>query len=203
MKQATIELIKGLWKENPTFRMLIGMCAPLAITNMVFNGIMMGLATTFVLVLSGLVVSLIKNIVPHKVRIPVFVVIIATFVTVADYYIAAYYPDTHRVLGLYLPLIVVNCLILARIEAFASKMPVFKSFMDALGMGIGFTLALVIISSVREILGFGTWLGIKAMPASYQPMSIMIQPAGAFITLGLIIALINIISRKKTSGDSA
>ena len=153
------DFIKGLWKQNPVFRLILGMCPTLAVTNMAINGLVMGLATLFVLVGSAFFVSLIRKRVPSKIRIPVFIVIIATFVTVADYTLAAFTPTIHKVLGIYVPLIVVNCIILGRMEAFAKNQSLISSIIDALGMGIGFTWGLILLGSIREIIGFGTLFG--------------------------------------------
>ena len=191
--KALDDFVQGLWKMNPIFRLVLGMCPTLAVTNMVVNGLAMGLATTFVLICSGFIVSLIRKLVPKQVRIAVYIVIIATFVTIADFFLAAYFPDIHKVLGLYVPLIVVNCIILGRMEAFASHNPVHRSLSDAFGMGIGFTWALVLLSAIREVLGFGTLVGITVLA---NPATVMILPAGAFFSLGLIIALMNIIGEK-------
>jgi len=183
--------IKGLWQENPVFRLLLGMCPTLAVTNYVKNGIAMGVAVIFVLVCSSVIISSFRRQIPSQVRIPTFIVLIATFVTLADYFLKANFPDISKQLGPYVPLIVVNCIILGRAEAFASKHPVFHSLLDALGMGIGFTLALVILSSVRELLGVGSILGFKILGDWYTPWVVMILPAGAFITLGILLGLIN------------
>jgi electron transport complex protein RnfE len=193
----TQNFMKGLWKENPVFRLLLGMCPTLAVTNAAINGVAMGLATLFVLVSSGLIVSLLKGFIPSRVRIPSYIIIIATFVTVVDYSFAAFMPEIHKVLGIYVPLIVVNCLILGRMEAFASKNPLKDSLADAFGMGFGFTLALTTLGIIREFLGFGALFGVKILGSSYPGMLVMKLPTGAFITLGLIIALINFIGRKK------
>lgn len=191
------DFIKGLWKQNPVFRLILGMCPTLAVTNAAINGLTMGLATLFVLVASGLFVSLIRHLIPKKIRIPCYIVIIATFVTIADYFIAAYYPAIHKVLGIYVPLIVVNCIILGRMEAFAGKFPLKNSLADAFGMGLGFTWALVLLSIVREFLGFGTIFGLKILGSWYPQMIVMKLPTGAFITLGLLIALMNIIRKHR------
>lgn len=181
----------GLLNENPTFRLLLGMCPTLAITKAASSGLGMGLATTFVLVFSNLVVSLLRNIIPEKVRIPSFVVVIATFVTIIDLMIKAFLPALSSTLGIYIPLIVVNCIIFARAESFASKNPVLPSVADGLGMGLGFTLALVMLSSVREIIGTGCWFGMQIMPEGYQPMAIATSPSGGFIFLGLLLLAVN------------
>ena len=185
------EMTKGIWKENPVLVQLLGLCPTLAVTTKAVFGLSMGLATTFVLVCSSVVVSFIRKIVPSQVRIAVFTVIIATFVTVADYFLKAQFPDISKALGPYVPLIVVNCIILGRQEAFASKQPVFKSLVDAIGMGIGFALSLVILGLFREILGFGTMFDINVMPAGFTKWIIMALPAGAFLGLGLIITAFN------------
>lgn len=181
----------GVLNENPTFRMVLGMCPTLALTTAAINGIGMGLATTFVLVGSNLVISLLKSFIPQKIRIPAFVVVIATFVTVVSMIMQAFLPELNKSLGIYIPLIVVNCIILARAEAFASRNPVHLSIIDGLGMGIGFTLALVLLGSIREILGAGTWFGIPFFPDGFSPAVIMILPPGGFITLGLVLGLLN------------
>ncbi len=191
------QFIEGLWKQNPVFRLILGMCPTLAVTNAAINGLTMGLATLFVLITSSLVVSLIRKLIPPKVRIPCFIVIIATFVTIADYVLAATVPAVHKVLGIYVPLIVVNCIILGRMEVFASKNKLTSSLSDAFGMGIGFTWGLIILASLRELLGFGTIFGLTILGSWYPQMLIMKLPAGAFISLGFLIALMNIISRKR------
>ncbi len=183
--------MNGLLNENPTFRLLLGMCPTLAITQAASNGLGMGLATTFVLVFSNLVVSMLRNIIPEKVRIPSYVVVIATFVTIIDLMIKAFLPSLSSTLGIYIPLIVVNCIIFARAESFASKNPVIPSIADGLGMGLGFTLALTLLSSVREIIGTGTWFGMQMMPEGYQPMAIATSPSGGFIFLGLLLLVVN------------
>jgi len=183
--------IKGLWKDHPVFRQLLGMCPALAVTTSSMNGISMGLAVIFVLFFSSLVVSLIKKIVPHQVRIAVYTVIIATFVTIVDLFLKAQFPEISRSLCPYIPLIIVNCIILGRCEAFASKNTVRSSLRDALGMGVGFTWGLFILGSIREIFGAGSILGIRIMPVNYNPLIIMILPAGAFLVLGLLVAVMN------------
>ncbi|MCK4912928.1 MAG: electron transport complex subunit E [Candidatus Omnitrophica bacterium] len=183
--------IKGLWKDHPVFRQLLGMCPALAVTTSSMNGISMGLAVIFVLFFSSLVVSLIKKIVPHQVRIAVYTVIIATFVTIVDLFLKAQFPEISRSLGPYIPLIIVNCIILGRCEAFASKNNIRSSLRDALGMGIGFCWGLFILGSIREIFGAGSILGTRILPANYNPLVIMILPAGAFLVLGLLVAVMN------------
>lgn len=182
---------KGIWRENAVFRLLLGLCPTLAVTTSAENGLGMGLATAFVLVCSNMVVSLLRKLIPAKVRIPAFIVIIASFVTVVQLCMEAYAYDMYKALGIFIPLIVVNCLILGRAEAFASKNGFVISIIDGLGMGAGFTLALFVLGGVREILGSGALLGFSLFGASYQPFLLMILPPGAFITLGLLLAGMN------------
>ncbi|NLY53342.1 MAG: electron transport complex subunit E [Firmicutes bacterium] len=193
------EFRRGLVKENPTFSLLLGMCPTLAVTTAAANGLGMGLATTAVLTASNLLISLIRNVVPNKIRIPVYVVVIASFVTVVDLVMQAFLPGLHAVLGLFIPLIVVNCIILQRAEAFASQHGPLDSIADGLGMGLGFTGALTILGSIREIIGAGTIFGKAIFGASYQPMLIMILAPGAFLTLGLLIALLNYLRMRRSA----
>lgn len=193
------EFVKGLWNENPVFRQLLGLCPTLAVTNAVINGFAMGIATTFVLIFSSLVVSSIKKLIPSQVRIASYIIIIATFVTMADRFMAAFFPPISKSLGPYVPLIVVNCIILGRQEAFSSKNSVGRSLIDTLGMSSGFVLAMLILSSIREILGMGTFLGHQVMGAWFKPWIIMILPPGAFITLGILLAIALQIERKTKS----
>ena len=195
-KSIKAEYIKGLWDENPVFRQLLGLCPTLAVTGTVITGIAMGLATTFVLILSSLVVSTIKKIIPAQVRIASYIVVIASFVTIADQVLKAYFYSISEALGPYVPLIVVNCIILGRQEAFSSKNSVGRSLIDALGMSTGFILALVVLSSIREILGAGTFLGFQVMGSWFKPWIIMILPAGAFITLGILLGIALLIESK-------
>jgi len=181
---------------------MIGMCPTLAVTTTATNGLAMGLSVAFVLVCSSAMISLLRRQIPSEVRIPCYIVIIATFVTVADLFLAAFLPSIHRVLGLFVPLIVVNCIILGRAEAFASKMPVSRSILDALGMGLGFTMALVILGSIRELLGFGTLFGTRIMWEGFTEWVIMILPPGAFFTLGLLVGLINWLSTNLSKGSA-
>lgn len=190
------EFVKGLWDENPVFRQLLGLCPTLAVTGTVITGMAMGLATTFVLIFSSLVVSSIKKLIPNQVRIASYIVIIATFVTIADQFMAAFFPPISKALGPYVPLIVVNCIILGRQEAFSSKNTVGRSFIDALGMSSGFVLALLILSSIREILGSGTLVGFQVMGPWFKPWIIMILPPGAFLALGILLGLALLIERK-------
>jgi H+/Na+-translocating ferredoxin:NAD+ oxidoreductase subunit E len=195
-KSLAQEYLKGLWDENPVFRQLLGMCPTLAVTNAVVNGIAMGLAASFVLILSSVVVASIKKLIPSQVRIASYIVIIASFVTIADRFMAAYFPPISKALGPYIPLIVVNCIILGRQEAFSSKNTVGRSLIDSLGMSTGFILALLVLSSIREILGAGTFLGHQVLGAWFKPWTIMILPAGAFLTLGLLLGLALLIESK-------
>ncbi|MBU5455440.1 electron transport complex subunit RsxE [Caproiciproducens sp. MSJ-32] len=188
----------GLIKENPIFVQLIGMCSVLAVTSSAVNGLAMGLAVTGVLVGSNLVISLLRKVIPDKIRIPAFVVVIATFVTIVEMFMKAYTQDLYNALGIFIPLIVVNCIILARAEAFASKNGVLASVVDGLGMGLGYTLALLILGSLREILGAGSIFGKQLFGSSFEPALIFIMPPGAFILLGILIAIFNTIRKKKS-----
>ena len=181
----------GIVTENPTFRLVLGMCPTLAITTTVSNGLGMGLAATFVLICSNLVISLLRNFIPDKIRIPAFIVVIATFVTIVQLLLQAFIPALYESLGVFIPLIVVNCIIFARAESFASKNPPLESACDGLGMGLGFTLAITLLSAIRELLGSGTLLGIQVMPDGYQPMAIITQAPGGFIMLGLLMVVMN------------
>lgn len=191
------EFTKGLLKENPTLVTLLGMCPTLAITTMASNAIGMGAAATFVLICSNAAISLLKRVIPKQVRLPSYIVIIAGFVTLVGLLLQAYVPAVYSALGIYLPLITVNCIILGRAEMFAGKNKVLPSILDGAGMGIGFTLALLTVGSVREILGSGSWFGIKICPDFIQPMTIFILPAGGFFVLGCVIALVNKIANRK------
>ena len=193
MKQLRI-LLNGLMKENPVFVLLLGMCPTLGVSSSAINGIGMGLATTFVLVMSNILVSMVAGFIPDKVRIPSYVVIIATFVTIVQLVMQAYVPALYASLGLFIPLIVVNCIVLGRAEAFASKNSVFDSMLDGLGMGIGFTLALTLLGSIREILGTGKVFGLTIFPENYGSLIFVLAP-GAFIVLGYLIAIINKIKK--------
>lgn len=191
------DFIKGLWKENPVFVQVLGMCPTLAVTTSLINGLSMGLATTFVLVASGLAISSLRKLIPDQVRIASFMIVISSFVTVVKLLFEAHIPAISSQLGPYLPLIVTNCIILGRQEAFASKKPVSRSLLDALGMGIGFALALVILGSVRELFYQGTIGGVQVLGSWYKSMIIMVQPAGAFISLSLLVGLFQRISGRK------
>lgn len=201
--QSTDDFIKGLWKENPVFVQMLGMCPALAVTNSATNALAMGLATTFVLLGSNLVVATIRNAVPKQVRIVTYILVIATFVTVVDYAIAAISLDLHKALGAFISLIVVNCLILGRAEAFASKNGVLRSLLDALGMGLGFTLALLMLGSVREVLGSGSLFGVSLFGPSFEPWVIMILPPGGFIMLGLILLTFNWLRQRRVASAQA
>ncbi len=194
------EFIKGLWKENPVFRIILGTCPTLAITTQVNNAIAMGFAVLFVLICSSFTISVFRKQIPSQVRIAVFVVLIAAFVTLADYYLKANFYQISKQLGPYVPLIVVNCIILGRAEAFASKNSPFYSLIDAIGMGLGFTLALIILSTIREFLGAGSILGYQILGKWYTPWLIMGLPPGAFFTFGIVMGLINLIESKRKKG---
>lgn len=188
------ELIKGLWEENPIFRLVLGMCPTLAVTTSVENSLGMGMAATFVLVCSNAVVASVRNLIPSKVRIPCFIVVIATFVTIVDLLMNGFAHELHKSLGIFIPLIVVNCIILGRAEAYASKNSVAMSLADGIGMGIGFTLGLVVLGACREVLGNGTitlWKGLGWELAGMEPLVLMILPPGGFIALGMLLGLMN------------
>jgi len=191
------EFMKGIWKENPVFVQVLAMCPMLAVTNSAVNAVAMGLATFFVLVGSSTLVSLFKSLIPKQVRISCYVIIIATFVTVADYTLQALIPEVHKELGAFVPLIVVNCMILGRQEAFASKNPVGLAIADAMGMGMGFTLALFILGGVREILGAGSLFGVLLFGQNFEPWIVMLLPPGGFLMLGMILLFFNWLKEKK------
>ena len=195
------ELTKGLFSENPIFVQFLGMCATLAVSTSVANSIGMGLSTTAVLVASNIIISLIRNLIPNKVRIAAYIIIIAGCVTAVEMALDAFAPSVSESLGIFIPLIVVNCIILGRAEAFASKNSVFKSALDGIGMGLGFTLALIVLGTVREILGNGTFLGMSIFGEGFMPATVLILPPGAFIVLGVILAIINVITSKKERSD--
>jgi len=181
----------GLFRENPTFVLVLGTCPTLAVTTSAINGIGMGAATTFVLVFSNLLIAALKNLIPNKVRIAAFIVIIATFVTIVDLVMKAFMPDLYATLGIFIPLIVVNCIILGRAEAFAQKSSIIPAILDGLGMGIGFTLAITLMGSIRELLGNGSIFNIKLVAEDANTILIFILPPGAFITYGYLIAMMN------------
>jgi electron transport complex protein RnfE len=190
-------LKNGIFTENPTFRIMVGMCPTLAISIAVIDGIGMGLAATFVLVGSNIMTSALRNFIPDKVRIPAFVLIIATFVTIVQLLLKGFVPALDKSLGIYIPLIVVNCIIIARAEAYAYKNGVMASLFDGIGMGIGFTLALTLLASIRELLGAGSFAGVKLFGDGFQAIAYLVTPPGGFITLGLLLGFINWLSIKK------
>jgi len=196
MMSLTKEFTKGLWNEIPPFRLVLGICAALAVTTSAKNGIGMGLATTAVLVFSNLLISMLRKFIPRNVRIAAFIVVIASFVVLAELYMQAYFYPLYKALGIFVPLIVVNCIILGRAEAFASKNPVLPSVVDGLGIGIGYTISLFVLGGIREIIGHGTLFGVSVMWSSFQPFGIMLKPPGAFLCLGLILAFMNFISSR-------
>ena len=191
------EFSKGLYKQNPVFKQALGLCPVLAVSNSIESGLGMGLAATFVLIMSNVIVSMLRKIVPAKIRIPIYIVVIATFVTIVDLAMAGFLPSLHKSLGIFVPLIVVNCIILGRAEAFAGKNNVFYSFVDGLGMGLGFTFALVLLGTIREFLGNGTLLGIPMTGAGVEPVLVMILPPGAFLTIGFVLAFFNWLENRK------
>lgn len=185
------ELTKGILKENPILVIMLGLCPTLAVSTSAINAIGMGAAFSFVVICSNIVISLIRKVVPAQIRIPVFITVISTFVTIVDYMLRGYSATLSRALGVFVPLIVVNCIVMGRAEAFASKNGVFRSFLDAVGMGIGFTIGITAIGSIREILGNGTIFGAVVLPPPYQPILLMVLPPGAFLVLGFLQALQN------------
>ena len=189
-------LTNGLLRENPTFVIVLGTCPTLAITTAAINGLGMGAATTFVLVFSNLFISLLKNYIPDKVRIAAFILVIATFVTIVDLVMKAYTPDLYKALGIFIPLIVVNCIILGRAEAFAQKSDILPSVLDGLGMGLGFTLAITLMGSIREILGNGSIFNLRLLGENASTILIFVLPPGAFVTYGFLIAIMNRIRLK-------
>jgi electron transport complex protein RnfE len=190
------EFTKGFWKENPILVMILGMCPTLAVTTSALNGLTMGLAVVFVLTCSSLIISIVRNIIPKQVRIAAFIVIIATFVTMVDLFLKAFLLDLSKALGPFIPLIVVNCIILGRAEAFASKNSVGLSFLDAVGVSLGFTMTLIILGGIREVLGMGTFFGMPVLSARFERWVIMLLPPGAFITLGFLLGAKNLIDRR-------
>jgi len=190
--------LNGILDENPTFRLVLGTCPTLAVTSSAINGLGMGAAATFVLIGSNVVISLLRNFIPDKVRIPAFIVIICTFVTMIQMLMQAFLPSLYQALGIFIPLIVVNCIILARAESFASKNPVGASAVDGLGMGIGFTLALTLIGIIREIIGSGTIFGLSLFGVNYEPMLLIILAPGGFLVYGLLLGLINFLVKRRS-----
>lgn len=199
------ELKKGLWDEIPVFRVVLGMCPTLAVTTSLMNGIGMGLAATFVLICSNVMVAALRKVIPDKVRIPCFIVIAATFTTVTDLFMNGFAHEVHRNLGIFIPLIVVNCIILGRAEAFAARNTVWLSLADAIGMGLGFTIALMVVGSIREIVGNGTltlWNGISWTVPGTHPVLLFILAPGGFVTLGLLLAIMNRIEMRRAARES-
>ena len=197
------DFTRGIWRENPVLIQMLGLCPALAVTNTVANSIAMGLATMFVLTGSSLLISTFKKFIPHQVRISTYIVIIATFVTVTDLTLEALVPDVHKELGAFIALIVVNCMILGRQEAFASKQPVGRSLLDSLGTGIGFLIALLILGTVREILGSGTVLGFSLFGSNYEPWVVFVLPPGGFLTIGFVLLGLNTYQRRKKQRAAA
>lgn len=194
-------LYNGVVKENPTLILMLGMCPTLAVSTRAMNGIGMGLSTMAVLILSNLVISLLRKVIPDEVRLPAYIVVVASLVTVTELLIEAYLPSLYEALGIYIPLIVVNCIILGRAEAYANKHTPLLSVMDGIGMGIGFTLALTLAGLIRELLGNGTAFGAQILPKGIDPIGIFVQPPGAFLVLALIIAVMNAIGIKSRQRD--
>jgi len=192
----TKTLLAGLWRENPVFRLLLGMCPTLAVTAAVKPAVTMGLCVVFVLICSNIMVSLMRNLLKPHLRILMFTLTIATFVTIADLFLKAFLPAMSEKLGPYVPLIIVNCIIICRAEACASKHPVLMSIIDAIGMGLGFTMTLCVLASVRELIGTGKIFEIQVMPGAYVPWAALTMPVGAFLTLGFLLGFINLISKK-------
>ena len=191
------EFTKGFYKQNPVFKQALGLCPVLAVSNSVESALGMGMAATFVLLCSNIIISLIRNIVPAKIRIPIYIVVIATFVTIVDLSMAGFLPALHKTLGIFVPLIVVNCIILGRAEAFASKNKLSDSLIDGIVMGLGFTIALTLLGSIREILGAGSIFGWKFVSEEASTVVLFILPPGAFIALGFLIAVVNMLTKKK------
>ncbi|MFI3207659.1 MAG: electron transport complex subunit E [Eubacteriales bacterium] len=191
MNKYSERLMNGLVKENPTFVLMLGMCPTLAVTTSAINGLGMGLTTTAVLIMSNLIISLLRNIIPDSVRVPAFIVVVASFVTIVEFLLEGFIPSLYSSLGIYIPLIVVNCIILGRAESFASKNPAILSLFDGIGMGLGFTVGLTSIGLVRELIGAGTIFDIQVMPEAYEPVTIFILAPGAFFVLGLLTAAQN------------
>lgn len=198
MKQLVKDFINGIWHENPILRMVIGVCSALAVTTSATNGVAMGIALTFVLVCSSVLISILRNVIPSEVRIPCYIIVIATFTTVVDLFLKAYFPAIYAVLGIFIPLIVVNCIVLARAEAFASKNGLLRSTADALGMGLGYTWAITLISMIRELMGAGSLFGYRIMGEGFTDWVIMLLPPGAFLVMGILVGLMNMITRKST-----
>jgi electron transport complex protein RnfE len=191
------EFTKGFWQELPPFRLVLGLCPTLAVTTAAKNGLGMGLATTFVLLNSNIIVSILRKAIPSKVRIASYIVVIASFVVIVELLMQAYFYPLFKILGIFIPLIVVNCIILGRAEAFASKNPIIHSIADGLGIGLGFTISLTILGGIREILGTGKLFGAEVMWSTFEPLAFMVKAPGAFVCLGFLLGLMNIISRRR------
>ena len=196
MNKSMERLYNGIIKENPTFVLMLGMCPTLAVTTSAINGLGMGLTTTVILAMSNLIISMMRKIIPDGVRMPAFIVIVASFVTIVQFLLQGYIPSLYESLGIYIPLIVVNCIILGRAEAYASKNPPVASLFDGIGMGLGFTIGLTTIGIVRELIGAGTIFGLQIMPSFYEPITIFILAPGAFLVLSMLIAIQNRVKRK-------
>jgi len=196
MRKLFSEFLKGIVKENPTFVLILGLCPTLAVSVSVMNGIGMGIAASFVLLGSNIIISLLKNFIPDRIRIPCFIVVIATFVTITELTMKAYSPALNRALGIYVPLIVVNCIVLGRAEAYAQKAKVINSLFDGLGMGVGFTLALILISAIREFLGTGKLMGYTPIKG-FEPAFVFALPSGALLVIGLLLGFFNILKNRK------
>ena len=197
MNKCVERLYNGIIKENPTFVLMLGMCPTLAVTTSAINGAGMGLASTVVLALSNVLISMLRKVIPSGVRMPAFIVIVASFVTIVDFLMQGYVPSLYESLGIYIPLIVVNCIILGRAEAYASKNPPLTSLFDGLGMGLGFTLGLTVLGAFREIIGSGMVFGMQIMPSSFEPIIIFVLPPGAFFVLAALVATQNKLKNKK------
>jgi electron transport complex protein RnfE len=201
MKKLLREFLKGITHENPTFRLILGLCPTLAVSTTLVNGIGMGISATFVLLGSNIIISSIRKFIPDQIRIPCFIVVIATFVTIVELIMKAYAPELSKALGIFVPLIVVNCIVLGRAEAFACKEPVFASILDGLGMGIGFIWALLVIASIREVLGNGTFFGLLIIKG-FEPVLFLVLAPGALLVIGLLIGFINILTKKMAAKAS-
>ena len=201
-KTRGVVLTRGLWHENPVLVQTLGLCSALAVTNAVANSLAMGLATTFVLVGSSIIVSTLRKIIPHQIRITTYILIIATFLALADMSLEAIVPDVHKAMGPYIALIITNCIVLGRQEAFASRQPVGLSLLDALGNGIGFTIALLLMGIPRELLGSGTFLGVQVMPASFEPWVVMVLPPGGFFMIAALLLVANWHDLRKQARDA-